>query len=362
MNLDTSDGPGYHWVATYFTPTAVEYYNSFGKAPTAGYISQMKEVMEKVNPDGIFKMKVNHIQRQDNNTTDCGYHAMKFIQDRIAGRSWAASTGYDDHRKDDHVNGEKAVTKFIHHLHGGAFLHTYQTEQDGEGLIDKAKAVVQRVKDVLTGVRKKASPSIRKFVEADGNAKITKIVIGREPIRKGVETVLSWLSLGKYDANKKSLGYDQMFHLFMIITLSTGKTFKMEKNEVPEISFATNAGNDTMNVKAPNVTFKDFLQNAERVAGGDKLWVYDAVRANCQDFVLACLRGSRVLTPAISKFVKQNAVAVLEGMSWFEKAAKKITDTANVIDVVKHGQNDAAAPPNAFKDPNISENKSTLTV
>ena len=345
MNLDTADGPGYHWVACYFTPHIVEYYNSFGKPPTASFISQMKQVMKKVDPDGLFKIKVNHIQRQGNNTTDCGYHAMKFIQDRIAGRSFATSTGYDDHLKDDHVNGEKAVTKFIKHMHGGAFLHTYQTEQEGEGVIDALKAGAQRLADIWNGVRKTASPSIRKFTKENGSAIVTKIVVCRQPVTPFIEKVATLISLGKWDANKKKLGYDKMLHLFMIITLNNGKTFKLEKNHLPEISSNTTIPKDHMNVgKSPNISWADFLYRAERTAGGDRLYVYDAIRANCQNFVHDCLKGADVLTPELNKYIMQNATAVIEGLPWFEKLARKLTDTRNVLDVAQNGGNENILP------------------
>ncbi len=65
MNLDDSTKQGSHWVAIYMTPRQIEYFNSFGDAPTKNFIEQIKQVANKLNPNGIFKMKVNHIQRQD---------------------------------------------------------------------------------------------------------------------------------------------------------------------------------------------------------------------------------------------------------------------------------------------------------
>ncbi len=39
----------------------------------------------------------------------------------------------------------------------------------------------------------------------------------------------------------------------------------------------------------------------------------------------------------------QNAVAVIEGLSWFQGLARKLTDTANLVDVVKNGRGDPEA-------------------
>ncbi len=65
---------------------------------------------------------------------------------------------------------------------------------------------------------------------------------------------------------------------------------------------------------------------------------YDAFNANCQYFVKWLLQGAGVWTPALEKYTMQDAYATIEGMSWFQKLAKKLTDTANVIDVAKQGE------------------------
>ena len=336
MNMDKSDQPGSHWVAVYFTPRAIEYYNPLADPPTENFRNEAKKIVQIVNPDGFMLFKKNNIQRQSNDTKTCGYHAMKFIIDRENGKSYADATGFSDHKKDDHVNGEKAVDKFIHHMTGDGFEFIH-----GDGIIDTVKEVagkvVKRISDVWKGVRQRASPSIRKFLETNGDAKITKIIIGRQVVTPMVEKVASWLSLGKYDENKKKLSYDKMMHLFMIITLDNGKTFKLEKNHLPEISITSNAGNDTMAVKAQNISLNEFFGNAEKKAGGTKLWIYDAITQNCQYFVKWCLQGAGVWTDELNKFVMQDAGKVIEGLSWFQKIARKLTDTANVLDVAKEG-------------------------
>lgn len=211
--------------------------------------------------------------------------------------------------------------------------------QDGDGIIDTVKAVVKRVKDVWHGVRKTASPSIRKFTAANGEAKITRIVVGRQPITPAVDKIASWISGGRWDANKKSLQYDKMLHLFMIVTLSNGKTIHLEKNHLPEISHNTSPGRDSMDAGSPaGITWNMMLAGAEKAAGGpEKLWVYDSITQNCQYFVRAVLKACGLLTPALEKFVMQNAAAVIEGLPWFEKVARKLTDTANVLDVARNG-------------------------
>ena len=128
----------------------------------------------------------------------------------------------------------------------------------------------------------------------------------------------------------------------MMITLDNGKTFKLEKNHLPEITMTSDPGKETlntMNVRTPNnLSFNEFIANAEKVAGGNKLWVYDSISQNCQWFVKWCLKGAGVLTPELEKFIMQDAAKVIEGMPFFQKLARKLTDTANVLDVARSGQ------------------------
>ena len=98
----------------------------------------------------------------------------------------------------------------------------------------------------------------------------------------------------------------------MIIELESGLKFKFEKNHLPEISYDVNidVNMQTMEVNPKNKdfgTFNIFIGNAEVLAGGDNLWVYDAISQNCQYFVRDCINGANALTPEIVKFVMQDS-------------------------------------------------------
>jgi len=222
-------------------------------------------------------------------------------------------------------------------------IEDYKKEY-GKGIFsdiyNKAKevgsSVVQRVKDILSGVRKRFSPSIRKFLEKHGNSKIISIKVGRQPVTPFIETAASWLSFGRWDINKKKQNYETMLHLFMIIKLEDGSCFKLEKNHVPEITQVCDAGNESMDVKSPNITLNEFLANAVQ-KHGENVFVYDAFKANCQLFTKWLLEESGILTQELQDYILQDAYSVIEGLPWFESLAKKLTDTANFLDVIVHG-------------------------
>ena len=103
--------------------------------------------------------------------------------------------------------------------------------------MQRGMGLVQRVKDIWNGIRRKVSPSVRKFTKENGTSNLVKITIGRQLIRSFIDTAASWLSLGLWDDNKKKLGYDKMLHLFMTIELAEGLKFKFERNHLPKISY-----------------------------------------------------------------------------------------------------------------------------
>lgn len=236
------------------------------------------------------------------------------------------------------------------------------------------------ISDLAGGIRKGPSPSFRAFMKSHGEKNITHIIVGRNPVTKFVGIVANWLSLGKFNKNVKELGYEQMLHLFMIVTLDGGQKIKLEKNHFPEISTKYSLAStkdwkiETMEVPPPKQKFtsmpvetpkpvtqevkqelagagaasygtlNDFIKNAEKLAGGEEnLFVYDAFTANCQYFVQYCLKGAHAWNDALKKFVMQDALGVIKGMTWFQKLAKTATDAANLADVAKNGRGEESS-------------------
>ena len=46
-----------------------------------------------------------------------------------------------------------------------------------------------------------------------------------------MKKALDVMSVGKFSGKAKELGYDQVYHNYMLVTMSDGKTYKIEKNE-----------------------------------------------------------------------------------------------------------------------------------
>ena len=69
VNLDTSNGPGTHWVAYYKNKNFKEYFDSFGNLqPPIEIIAYLKE-----------PIVYNYKQKQKFNTVNCGHLCLKFL-------------------------------------------------------------------------------------------------------------------------------------------------------------------------------------------------------------------------------------------------------------------------------------------
>jgi hypothetical protein len=356
MNTDPHYKPGVHWVAIYVDArpggdNSIEYYNSLADQPTRKIFEDLKEVAHMAHPTEHLLFKLNKIADQSDTSSNCGYFASKFLIDRFNGRSFAEASGYNHH----YPVGERNIEKWKRQL--GIVPFKNIDEQSGAGFRDVLrsgynfiKSGVQRVRDVMSGVRSHASPSVRAWLEKHGEDEITDIKICRKPIFSLIEKLANLLSSGQWELNKKALSYDKLMHLFVLFQVWDGKTprenaktYKIEKNHIVEIksaSWATDSSTQTVPLKANTaLTMNKLLMNAEKQVGAQKLWVYDARSQNCQYFVKWLFHLSGIgWNSTIESFVMQDAKKVLDGMGLLGKVAKVVTDVANVADVAMNGR------------------------
>jgi len=127
-NPSRSDGSGTdgfrvgHWRGIFFDNdddyVSAEYFDPLceGKIPPELKL-MMKKIAKKMNPEDYALFKENNLKRQMDTTNTCGYHCIKFIDDRYNDVPWSEATGYDDymakHKPDDSAAGEKSLVKPI---------------------------------------------------------------------------------------------------------------------------------------------------------------------------------------------------------------------------------------------------------
>lgn len=105
INTDPSGSSGRHWrcividnrddfpSAEYFDPLAEDF------KPEDTLLVVMRKIVKKMNPEKYFKYKFSLIRRQDISKSNCGYHCMKFIEDRYNAIPYSEASGWDDYMK-----------------------------------------------------------------------------------------------------------------------------------------------------------------------------------------------------------------------------------------------------------------------
>jgi len=109
MNLSKSDQKGSHWVGVYIDPKvdkSIEYFDSFGDDPPKEFMTNIKHLINKINPDTYLKFKVNRVVQQSAKSNNCGILSAKFLMDRMEGIPFKECTKFNDVK-----NGERTANK-----------------------------------------------------------------------------------------------------------------------------------------------------------------------------------------------------------------------------------------------------------
>ena len=220
---------------------------------------------------------------------------------------------------------------------------------EGHGIkewFSKAKDYVSRIGKVVTsGVRKGYAPAARQMLEKHGNGLIMEAYVRRDPIQSILHTALNAITLGKWNEMRSKLNYDKLFHLGLVVRIRQGQTYSMlviEKNEVINIAPAKRITKDTGYMQVPlnghSVSLNQLMDNAEKVMGKD-FFLYDAFANNCQDFVMALLRGSGFGDARVYGFVKQPIAELIKGLpEYTQKVARTVTDIGAAANYVIEGE------------------------
>ena len=207
--------------------------------------------------------------------------------------------------------------------------------------------------------RRAAPPNIRKWLKINGDKKIRKIVVCRKPVAKAIKKILNIVSLGKFSKSLKGLHYEDIFHLYIYITIDE-TSYRIEKNAVVSLvkdnqtikedcidislmkssksgmQFSSNVGNEEF--KKRKIRLNKFVERGEKHQ--KNFWSYSPSNNNCQNFVESLLIGNRLIkkNDRQHKFIKQDSKAIFKkNPKYLAKFGKTLTDIAAVFDIFKKG-------------------------
>lgn len=214
--------------------------------------------------------------------------------------------------------------------------------REGSGVLDVLRAGYQAVRRHLPGFRAQWSPSVRSELARYGTERVVRLEVRRAPIISAVNKALNLITLGGISRVMKSLGYDTLYHLYLVAHLASGRALRMERNHVVEVYpwKGDNAEARPIALYAP-VTLESLLNRAAAFAErhGDNIHVYHAGTANCQKFVSQVLNASGLMTPALSQWINQDAETLIAKQNPIARAIiSGTTNLAHKADVVLKGQ------------------------
>ena len=179
-------------------------------------------------------------------------------------------------------------------------------------------------------------PKVQSFLNTYGDKTISNVTLRRAPIKGMINTMLNFLSFGKWNELRKQYGYDTFYHLSMVFNVANTSAV-LEKNQIINLSTGYNQQPDTeiMNVPSPaNRTVRELLENTRKAMGDDNFFKYDAFSNNCQVFLMNVLKANGMLTPAAQAFIVQPIDQLVKELpAYMKPVARALTDVAAVGDI-----------------------------
>jgi NADPH-dependent 7-cyano-7-deazaguanine reductase QueF-like protein len=168
---------------------------------------------------------------------------------------------------------------------------------------------------------------VQNWLKANQNVEIKTLQVGRTPLKQWVNTALNIITAGQWNKVKKEVGYDKLFHLYLIIN---GK-WLVEKNEVFNVkAYSSSSGEEKIEIPvAKPITIGEMFSN---VKNPENFYSnYDAFNNSCQDAVLYLLQQNNQsfnVTADVKRFIKQDVSNLLQNQKIREstKTIKTITN------------------------------------
>lgn len=209
--------------------------------------------------------------------------------------------------------------------------------------VDEIRRIGSKITSIGKGSR--LPNALESGLEMYGDETIKNVLICRKPIETAISAVLNVASGGDLENTLKKKSYDELYHLSMFLTTTSGKRFKLEKNQ--RVNFEVDApeqGECEFVDKEVNITFRDFIDKTIKRMGMQRFNLYDPFKNNCQDFLLNLLRANNIASPKLEQFIKQDVEDLIDEFPKTAKFAKATTDIGGIAqDVLEVGQDIASS-------------------
>lgn len=211
--------------------------------------------------------------------------------------------------------------------------------------VDGLSKIGSKITNIGTG---KSFPNqLQDALDRYGNMNIKNITVCRTPVLGVIQSVINASTGGELEKNIKSQNYDDLYHLFMILTMDDGTKIRMERNQRVNVQINPPEPKECVMVdKQVNVKFNDFINNTVNKIGMAKFNLYNARTNNCQMFLRDLLSSNNLYSKELETFIMQDAEAlVFKDNPTLDKVASALTNTAGIISDVRDVYDEAKKNP-----------------
>ena len=210
-------------------------------------------------------------------------------------------------------------------------------EASGGAFIPFLKSLPSRITGFFGGTRYNYRPQDRELLAKVGNEPIIGLIVMRKPLANMLDTLMNFLSLGKFDEIKAQNKYTDFYHLFVIVLLQNGSMVRIEKNQTIELHAIQSLPTEQAFAEitpSQHITLKQFLDNCEQLMGKKLYFTYDAKENNCQVYIYNLLKANGDITPEATEFIMQDIAELPE---FTQNFARAVTDLGHRADILVSG-------------------------
>ena len=171
----------------------------------------------------------------------------------------------------------------------------------------------------IINFKENVPPSVKNALNKIGNNKITSARLGRTPVQSVIQGALKAVA---------TVPYDDLFHLFIELTLDNGQKWVLEKIErinLVKDDRSKKQGAEFTSSFSVNKTMNELFQNTKNRMG-DKFLPYQSASNNCQYFIMGVLDGNGFNNSERTSFVKQDTKSIFANNPVLRKFANTMTD------------------------------------
>ena len=169
--------------------------------------------------------------------------------------------------------------------------------------------------------------NVKNALNRIGEKQIISARCGRTPVQAVIQGALRAVA---------NVPYDDLFHLFIELTLENGQKWVLEKIE--RINLVKGNRNNKSGVEFTssfpvNKTVNELFENT-RNRMGPRFLPYQSASNNCQVFVMGVLDGNGLNNSELTAFVKQDTKSIFKNNPVLRKFANTLTDIGGYANAI----------------------------